>query len=204
MSPSDQTLEPVFSDASSDELGHIEYFLERLAELRDRGLIDEHACDIAVGECRSRMDAIDRAGRYEACMVKSRDRSKNWPKQAIEWAEQAIQIDQRRIDAWRMIVELCWSQEDDQAAIAWCTQGAELFPELQADLARMRAELAPREERRLERAAEPSLRRRRSSVCKKFAAPSRNSGSPTPPRCATRSSPSGRTTSKPWPTRHSH
>ncbi len=157
MSPSDQTLEPVFSAASSDELGHIAYFLERLAELRDRGVIDEHAYDIAAGECMSRREAIDRTGRYESCMGNSRSRSKNWPKQAIEWAEQAIQIDRQRIDAWRMIVELCWSQEDDQAAIAWCTQGAELFPELQTNLVRMRVELAPREERRLQRAVRAKL-----------------------------------------------
>jgi tetratricopeptide (TPR) repeat protein len=157
MPPSDQTLEPVFSNAESDELGHLEYFLAKLAELRDRGLIAPEAYDTAARESQGRRASIDRAGQYEACMVKSRGLTKSWPKQAVHWAEQAIQVDRDRIDAWRLIVDLCWSQEDDQAAIAWCAKGAEHFPELHTDLERFRAEVAPREERRLERARNARL-----------------------------------------------
>ncbi len=152
MSPSEETLEPAYTDAQREELGHIDYFLERLAGLRDRGLIECAAFDTAAGEVMSRRETIHRAGQYEACMVKCKALARSRSQQAIEWAERAIQIDRQRIDGWRIIVERCWSQEDDQAAIAWCAQGAELFPELEAELARLRAERAPREERRLERA----------------------------------------------------
>ena len=157
MAPSDQKLEPVLSNAESDELGHLEYFLAKLADLRDRGLIAPEAYDTAASESQSRRASINRAGQYEACMVKSRGLSKSWPKQAVHWAEQAIRVDRGRIGGWRMIVDLCWSQQDDQAAIAWCAQGAEHFPELQIELEQLRALVGPREECRLEVARKAKL-----------------------------------------------
>jgi pilus assembly protein TadC len=39
MPPHDPIVEPLFSIAERDELNHLEYFLDRLASLRDRGLI---------------------------------------------------------------------------------------------------------------------------------------------------------------------
>src|SRR5262245_29885396 len=114
MSGNEATLEPEFSKEDRDELGHIEYFLERLAELRDRGLIAEQAFDTAAAEGRSRREAIDRTARYAACIARSRNLTQTLPEQAIAWVERAIEIDRSRIDAWRQIVDLCWSLERDE------------------------------------------------------------------------------------------
>ena len=152
-----ETINPDFSKAQADELGHLEYFLAKLAELRDRGLMSPDAFDTAANECQTRRETIDRAGQFEACMVKSRALTASWPKQALHWAERAIEVDCDRIDAWLLIAGLCWNQEDDQAAIDWAARGAERFPVLQGELERMRAEAGPRQDRRLALARKAKL-----------------------------------------------
>ena len=144
MLTTDLKIEPVFSAAEREELGHLDYFLDRLQELLDRELITPEAYATARTESAGRRAAIDRAGQYLACMVKARGVALKWPKQALYWAEQAIGIDQERIDAWRLNIDLCWSHEEDEAAIAWCAQGAEHVPELHSELKRLRAEAGPR------------------------------------------------------------
>ena len=83
MAPSDQTLEPVVLESPKATSWAISSISSRLAELRDRGLIAPDAYDTAASESQSRRAPINRAGEYEACMVKSRGLSKSWPKQAI-------------------------------------------------------------------------------------------------------------------------
>ncbi len=126
------TIKPEFSKDQADELGHLEYFLAKLAGLRDRGLISSDAFDIAASECESRREIISRAGQFEACMAKARGFTASSPKQAVHWAERAIEVDRDRALAWRLIVGLCWNQQDDQAAIEWCAQGADTFPSWKA------------------------------------------------------------------------
>src|ERR1022692_1884992 len=157
MSPSKSKLEPQFSTAERDELGHIDYLLERLAELRDRGLNAADSYSTAAGESLSKRDAIDRAGHYAACLSRARVLAPGQPREAIPWAEQALQIDRERIEAWKLIVSLHWSQEADEAAIARCAQGAEHLPELEPELNRMRQEQAPRAALRLQRAQKDKL-----------------------------------------------
>ncbi len=159
MAPNDTKLDPLLSIAERDELGHLDYFLKRLTELRDRGLIGPDAYATAASEGDNRRAAINRAGEYAASMGKARGLAVSRPKEAIAWAEHAIEINRERIDAWRMIVDLHWSPEDDEAAIAWCARGAELFPELNSELERMRSEAPPRAARRLERARKIELER---------------------------------------------
>ena len=55
----DPIIEPVFSNAERDELAHLDYFLERLAELRDRGLIAADDYVIVRDESQSRREKIE-------------------------------------------------------------------------------------------------------------------------------------------------
>ena len=162
MAPNDPKLEPLLSIAERDELGHLDYFLKRLADLRDRGLITPDAYATAASEGDNRRATINRAGEYAACIGKARGLAVSRPKEAIAWAEHAIEINRERIDAWRMIVDLHWIHEEDEAAIAWCPRGAELFPALNSELERMRSESPPRAARRLERARKIELERETS------------------------------------------
>ena len=66
----DAILEPVFSNAERDELAHLDYFIERLAELHDRGLIATGDYGTVRDESQSRREKIQQAGRYARCMAR--------------------------------------------------------------------------------------------------------------------------------------
>ena len=67
MTPHDSLALPLYSNAERDELSHLEYFLERLAALRDRGLIAAEPYATVLGESLSRRESIHRAGRTACC-----------------------------------------------------------------------------------------------------------------------------------------
>jgi tetratricopeptide (TPR) repeat protein len=159
MAPHDSIIEPLFSSAERDELNHLDYFLERLAALRDRSLIAPDAYGTVLDESQTRREALHRAGRYARCLAGANALSATAPAEAIRWAEQAIGVDQERSEAWNLIVSLLWAQEDDEAAVAWCARGALHITELGPELERMRAQIAPRAKLRLERAHRAQLER---------------------------------------------
>jgi tetratricopeptide (TPR) repeat protein len=163
MAPHDPNVEPLFSNAERDELAHLDYFLERLAVLHDRGLIAAGPYATVLGESQSRRETIERAGRYARCLASARELAATSPADAIRWAEQATGVDQERPEAWKLIVTLLWSQEDDEAAIAWCARAAEHVPELEAEVERMRTQVAPRAKLRLERAQKAQLEQEASA-----------------------------------------
>jgi tetratricopeptide (TPR) repeat protein len=159
MPPHDPFIEPLFSSAERDELDHLDYFLERLAALRDRGLIAPDAYGTVLDESQTRRETLHRAGRYARCLAGANALSATAPAEAIRWAEQAIGVDQERSEAWKLIVRLLWAQEDDEAAVAWCARSVEHVPELGPELEQMRAQIAPRAKLRLERAHQVQLER---------------------------------------------
>ena len=65
----DPIIEPAFSNAERDELAHLDYFLERMAELRDRGLIAADDYAIVRDEGQNRREKIGQQGRYARCMA---------------------------------------------------------------------------------------------------------------------------------------
>jgi tetratricopeptide (TPR) repeat protein len=157
MAPYDPNALPLYSNAERDELAYLDYFLEQLARLRDRELIAAGPYATILGESQSRRETIERAGRYARCMASARAIAVTSSAKAIHWAEQAIGVDRERHEAWNLVVSLLWDQEDDGAAIAWCARGALHVPELEAEVERMRAQVAPRAQLRLERAQKIQL-----------------------------------------------
>ena len=122
MSPRDAIIEPEFSTAERDEIAHLDYFLDRLAELFGRGLIGPEAHASVVDESQTRRRAIERAGQYAACVRRARSLAVMHPADAIDWAEHAAQIDPARPEAWRLMINFDWDRELDQAAIECCAE----------------------------------------------------------------------------------
>ena len=109
-------------------------------------------------------------------MASARASAVTAPAEAIRWAEKAIGVDQERQEAWKLIVALLWSQEDDEAAIAWCARGAEHFPELEAEPSECAPRSRPRAQLRLEKAQKVQLERETSDAARPD--PKRASGTP--------------------------
>ena len=59
MSTTKSTIDPAFSDAEREELGHLGYLVARLDELRERGLIAPDAYATVVAESQGRRQAIE-------------------------------------------------------------------------------------------------------------------------------------------------
>jgi len=150
MSPTSDTIEPVFTDAERDELGHLDYLVARLDELCQRGLLTPEARARIVAESRCRRAAIDLIGRYNSAIEHARKLVKSNPQEALGWAERARELDSGAVDAWKLIVVLNWDLGNDDDAIARCSEAAQRFPEFESEVERLRAERARRgEERRL-------------------------------------------------------
>ncbi|HKI21312.1 MAG TPA: tetratricopeptide repeat protein, partial [Isosphaeraceae bacterium] len=153
MSPNEMTIEPVLSPSERDELGHLDYLLKRLEELRERGLIASDSYATVVAESQARRQAIEHAGRYAAALGQARTLAKWHPKNALAWAELAREIDPARVDAWKLVTALNSVLDEDEEAIRRCGEAAERFPQFQRELERLRAEQAERAEARRDKAA---------------------------------------------------
>jgi len=153
MYPTEMTIEPIYSPPECDELGRLDYLVERLTELRNRGLITPDAYATVAAESQARRQAIERAGRYAAALGQARTLARSQPNEALAWAECARGIDPARVDAWELLVDLNWGWEADEEAILRCGEAAERFPQFRPELDRLRAEQAERAEARRRRAA---------------------------------------------------
>jgi len=153
MYPNEMTIEPIYSPPEHDEMGHLDYLLARLEELRDRGLITPDSYATVANESQARRAVIERAGRYAAAVGQARTLAKSRPSEALAWAECARGIDPARVDAWDLLVDLNWGLEEDEAAILRCGEAAVRFPQLRPRLDELRAEQAERAERRRRNAA---------------------------------------------------
>jgi hypothetical protein len=132
MSPTSDTIEPVYSEAEREELGHLDYLVARLDELCQRGLLTPEVCATVVAESRGRCAAIDLAGQYNGAIEQARKLAKSNPSDALRCAEQARGLDPSRVDAWKMIVDLNWDLGNDEEAIARCGEAACIFPAFQS------------------------------------------------------------------------
>ncbi|HEX3448957.1 MAG TPA: tetratricopeptide repeat protein, partial [Isosphaeraceae bacterium] len=148
MCATSNTIEPVYSDAEREELGHLDYFVARLDDLCQRRLLTPEACATVVAESRGRRAAIDLTGRYNGAIAHARKLAKSYPREALEWAELARGLDPSRIDAWKLIVALNWDLGNDEDAVARCGEAAERFPEFQTELYRLKVEQARRGDER--------------------------------------------------------
>ncbi|MFI5459899.1 MAG: tetratricopeptide repeat protein [Isosphaerales bacterium] len=159
MSPNEMTIEPVLSPSERDEIGHLDYLLGRLVELRDRGLIPAESYATVVAESQARRQAIEHAGRYAAALGKAHTLAKGQPKDALAWAERAREIDPARVEAWKLVTALNWILEEDEEAIGRCGEAAERFPQFQGELERLQGERKKRAEERRRKAERASQER---------------------------------------------
>lgn len=87
------TIGPFLSPVERNELGHLDYLVARLAELRDRGLITAESYQTILGESQGRRQAIGRDGEYRAAMGRANSFSISQSREALDWAEKAREID---------------------------------------------------------------------------------------------------------------
>ena len=149
--------DPVFSDAEREELGHLGYLTGRLDELRDRGLIAPDAFATVAAESQGRRQVIELSGRYRGAVRQASKLAKKDPRDALEWAECARELDPSRDEAWNLIVALNWDLGDQDRAIAGCALAAEHLPQFQAELARLKVEQATRADEARRKAEEARL-----------------------------------------------
>ncbi len=152
MSTAEPTIGPFLSPTERDELGHLEYLLSRLDELRDRGLIAAESYETIRGESESRRTAIARDGHFRAALNRANSFSFSQSQQALVWGEKAREIDPARAEAWELLVWLHWGREEDHEAIELCEKAAARFPQFEEILNRLRAEEVPRAEARRQKA----------------------------------------------------
>jgi tetratricopeptide (TPR) repeat protein len=157
MSASTLTIEPLLSAADREELSNLDYLLARMVELRDRELIVADSYATVVAESQGKRDAIERQGRFQAAMQQAMMHVQSEPETALDWAERACELDPSKIKPWELLVSLNWDLEQDERAIAHCSEAAKHFPTFQSDLERLDAERAGRAEVR-ERKAEAARR----------------------------------------------
>jgi tetratricopeptide (TPR) repeat protein len=152
MSSAEAAFGPALSPIERDELGHLDYLLARLRELRDRGLIVPESFETIRAESESRRQAIGRAADYRAALSRATSLSSAQHTEALKWAKKAREIDPERPEAWNLLVRLHWDHEEDREAIEECALAADRFPGMNDELARLRAEEGSRAEARRQRA----------------------------------------------------
>ena len=148
MSPTSDTIEPVYSEAEREELGHLDYLVARLDDLCQRGLLTPEACATAVAESRGRCAAIDLVGQYNGAIEQARKLASSDRSKALRCAERARVLDPSRADAWKMIVDLNWDLGNEEEAIARCGEAACIFPTFRSEFDRLKAEQARRGDER--------------------------------------------------------
>jgi tetratricopeptide (TPR) repeat protein len=151
MSESEITIEPMLSPAERDEIGHLDYLLARLGELRNRGLIAPDSYATVLAETESRRQALERSGRIAAALSKARALANREPGKALAWAERARELDPLQVEAWKLVVALNWELGEDEEAIRLCSEAARRFSQFQDELDRLRGQLARRAKTRLQR-----------------------------------------------------
>jgi tetratricopeptide (TPR) repeat protein len=144
-----------------DELGHLDYLLARLPELRDRGLLTADSCETLRADSESRIEQIGRDAQYRAAINRAQAFRFSQSREALDWAEKAREIDPARADAWDLLVSIHWRREEDQAAIALCEQAVERFPQFEETIERLRAEEGPRALARRQKAEQAERQRAR-------------------------------------------
>ncbi len=152
MSAVSPTIEPLLSAGERDELGHLDYLIEQMKNLLERGMIAADSYATVVAEGQRRRETIEQQGHYQATMTRARTLARSRPGEALEWADRARQIDPSQLEATVMTIDLSWEVEQDERAVAVCTEALERFPQLRQKLDRLLGLKAEREEVRRRKA----------------------------------------------------
>ena len=132
MHPESPAIDPVLSNGEREELRHLEYLSARVKELLDRGLISSESYATIDADGRRRWEAIERHGRYQAAIARANALAKGRPAEALAWAEQARELEPDRSEPWSMAVDLLWTLERDDEAVALCDEAAAQLSPLRA------------------------------------------------------------------------
>jgi tetratricopeptide (TPR) repeat protein len=137
MSPVSPTIEPLLSAEEREELGHLDYLQGRMKALLEKGVIAADSCATIVAEGQARREAIEKQGRYLAAISRAKSLAKSRPGDALVWADRASQIDPSLLEALVMAIDLNWQVEEDDRAIAVCSEAVDRFPQLKHKLERL-------------------------------------------------------------------
>ncbi len=157
MSPSEITIEPTLSQAQREEMGHLEYLIARLTELRDRGLITPGSCAAVVAETEGRRHEIEKSAAIATALSRATALSQSDRREALAWAERALALDRTLVEAWTLVVALHWELGEDDEAISRCSDAAQRYPQFEAESERLRAQLGRRAEFRRQRAEQAEV-----------------------------------------------
>ncbi|HZW33100.1 MAG TPA: hypothetical protein VFF52_20455, partial [Isosphaeraceae bacterium] len=153
------TIDPLLSATEREELGHLEYLCRRVEELRQGGRLAPESSATVLTEARQWREAIERHGRYQAAVIRARALAKNDPEDALQWAEYARGLDPAKPEAWDLLVSIHWDQQEDDQAIACCTEAAGRFPRFEGLLNRLLSQREARAEMRQQRLEEERVSR---------------------------------------------
>jgi len=148
---------PRLSPREVEELANIAYFVGRIDELRDRGLVAEEAHATIVREAHASRAVIETNGRYLAEREQAHRLKPTDLRAAVAWAGRARRTDPSREPAWALEVEMLHSLGDHAGALAVCEEAAGRLPDFALRAEELRSESAAR-------AADPLLTAREAVV----------------------------------------
>ena len=134
-----ETIDPDLKSMERQELSHLAYFRQKIADLRNRGVIAGDLFETIDSEiCLSR-EAIYRHGLYRAQLGRARKlvKSKELVK-ARQWAARARMTKPEMREAWELEIRVCESLEQLEDAIGLCNEAVERFPDMAAILEQLR------------------------------------------------------------------
>ena len=137
MPETSSTLEPVYSEAEREELGHMAYLIGRLDDLCERQLIAPAARATLAAENEDRRRQIERSGQYQAAIEMAKSLVAKQPRESLAWAARAQEIDPSRTEAWKLLIDVNWALGNDDDAMARCAQAAEHLPEFRTRIAEL-------------------------------------------------------------------
>jgi tetratricopeptide (TPR) repeat protein len=140
--PNDSSpLEPSLSPTEREERTCLDYFLEQISRLRERGLIPESSFETIRGESGSRREAIERRGLVRAALDHARRLSQDDPRGALSWADRARGIDSSEPEPWVVAIDLCRRLRENDRALELCNDAAGRFSDFPVSPEALRREL---------------------------------------------------------------
>ena len=122
--PSDEAVQGVrqLSAEEREELRCVAFFLARLAEMRDRGLITEMAYATVATETEAWRRSIETAGRARGEIAEARRLAVRDPNAAIAQAKKARGTDSSNQEAWTLELDLHRKLRHETEALALCAR----------------------------------------------------------------------------------
>ena len=119
-------IEPEYTAAQLEEIGRIDYFLDELRKLRDRGLVEAETVGTVETEKAGRRDEIERQALVSGALKAARGLVDKAPRTALALADRARSLDPGKFEAWGLSATLHSQLREFDRAIAVCREAADL------------------------------------------------------------------------------